>query len=415
MTPRRVLALLLVALAPALASAQNANVLVVDVAGGAGSAFTDIQTAINAAASGDIVLVRAGSYSAISIQAKSLSVVADAGAVVTVFGTSRIGALTTDQRVEVKDLQFTNLQVVGAPSTPPLVITSCAGVVWLEHVDSTAQIGYFTQQIPGLLVTDCASVALMRCTALGMPNGPFGNPGTAPGLSATSSTLAIFDGTFQGSPAPPSVSGGAGATFIKCFAFASATLFQGGQGGSSISLAGNGGTGVYVASDGFPGHGELVSLGCTFAGGPGGIGPYGGNGFTGPPSVTEYGGTITTIPGVPRHFEIESPARELQSATLHFWGLPGENACALLSDLSDPVFIFPLFAGAFCVSLGNVNALLFDVIPPSGKADVSIPMPDFLPSLMGGRIYFQSFFFDPAVTYVVLGPPSLFVLLDSGL
>src|SRR5262245_49501533 len=129
MTPRRVLALLLAALAPSLASAQNANVLVVDVAGGAGSAFTDIQTAINAAASGDIVLVRAGSYSAISIQAKSLSVVADAGAVVTVFGTSRIGALTTDQRVEVKDLQFTNLQVVGVPSTPPLVITSCAGVV----------------------------------------------------------------------------------------------------------------------------------------------------------------------------------------------------------------------------------------------------------------------------------------------
>src|SRR5262245_19294398 len=428
MTPRRVLALLLAALAPALASAQHVNVLVVDAAGGAGSAFTHIppatnaaagaagsactarQPATNAAASGAVVLVRAGTYTGFSIQAKSLSIVADAGATVDVSGSSHINLLGADQRVELQGLRLRNLQPISGPSEPPLQISDCAGIVWLEGVDATAQGWISTSSIAGLRVTNCASVALLRCTVRAVPAFFLvGGPGE-PALRSLSSTLAIDDGTFEGAtsfthdpfgPAP----GGPGADIAGGFAFASGATFKGGGGGGSLTIGAPGGPGLLA-------NGTFVSLDCTFVGGPGGLaGTF--PAPTGPP--TAGSGPITTLAGTARHFEITSPVRELQPATLHFKGLPGENACALLSDLSDPVFIFPLFAGAFCVSLGNVNALLFDVIPPSGASDVAIPMPDFLPSLMGGRIYFQSFFFDPAVTYVVLGPPSLFVLLDSGL
>lgn len=413
MRPFRFLAPLLAALAAPFASAQNVNVFVVDAAGGAGSAFTEIQPAIDAAASGDLVLVRSGSYSGFSVVAKSLSIVADAGATVDVNSSSRISLLGADQRVEVVNLQLKNEQILtgGPVPPPPLTISSCAGIVWLEHVDALAQLGLYTPSISGLVVSNCDSVVLLRCTVRAVATFLFNpGPGTS-GLIASNSTLAIHDGTYEGAgsvtPTAGSPSPGApGASLLGGFAFASGATFKGGKGGNGLTSAGSGGPGVLA-------NGTFVGLDCTFIGGQGGISDGSWQAPPGPP--TAGSGPITTLAGTARHFEITSPVRELQSATLHFKGLPGENACALLSDLSDPVFFFGPLDGALCVSLGNVNALLFGVIAPSGAVDVAIPMPDFLPSLMGGRIYFQSFFFDPAVTYVVLGPPSLFVLLDSGL
>jgi hypothetical protein len=56
-----------------------ASTFVVDAAGGAGAHFTDIPPAIAAAAPGDVLLVRAGSYSPFVLD-KGLAILADAGA-----------------------------------------------------------------------------------------------------------------------------------------------------------------------------------------------------------------------------------------------------------------------------------------------------------------------------------------------
>src|SRR5262245_23875185 len=190
----RCLAPLLVAFASPLASAQNANVLVVDAAGGPGSAFTDIQPAINAAANGDIVLVRSGSYAGFEVQAKSVSIVADAGASVVVNSASTIKQLGDDQRVEVMGVTLTPIPQALGQSLLPLDVTSCAGVVWLERVTATAQWNASFPSVSGLRVANCASVTLLRCTFQASIPGGFAGPSGAPGLDVSNSTLAIYDG-----------------------------------------------------------------------------------------------------------------------------------------------------------------------------------------------------------------------------
>jgi hypothetical protein len=61
--------------APAIAQ----SVWIVDDGGGAGVDFTDIPAAVAAAGEGDLILVRDGFYSDFTIDAKSLTVLADAG------------------------------------------------------------------------------------------------------------------------------------------------------------------------------------------------------------------------------------------------------------------------------------------------------------------------------------------------
>src|SRR5689334_20349069 len=69
-------------LAPLALAAPNG----VTVVAPSGGEYADVQPAIDAAADGEIVLVRAGSYGPFTVSGKSVHVVADAGAVVDVNG-----------------------------------------------------------------------------------------------------------------------------------------------------------------------------------------------------------------------------------------------------------------------------------------------------------------------------------------
>src|SRR5262245_45172512 len=78
----------LVLLSCASSIAAQGQVLVVDAAGGPGSDFTDVPSAVSAAVDGDVLLVRSGSYLvdelAIALDGKGLTLVADSGASVAV-------------------------------------------------------------------------------------------------------------------------------------------------------------------------------------------------------------------------------------------------------------------------------------------------------------------------------------------
>ena len=65
------------------ASAQ-ASVLVVDASGG--GAFTSLQAAVDAAASGDLLLVKGGVYSGFTADGKALTIVEDSGHAASVLG-----------------------------------------------------------------------------------------------------------------------------------------------------------------------------------------------------------------------------------------------------------------------------------------------------------------------------------------
>src|SRR5262245_20334465 len=84
------------------ASAQS--VFVVASVPGPGVFSTDIQPAVDAAADGDVVLVKAGAYSGFTINAKGVSVVADAGASVVANGLVFVSSLSASQNVLLQRL-----------------------------------------------------------------------------------------------------------------------------------------------------------------------------------------------------------------------------------------------------------------------------------------------------------------------
>lgn len=60
-----------------MAAAAQAQVFVVDAAGGIGAHFTDLRPAIASVPEGATLLVRAGTYTAFNIQRKALSIVGE--------------------------------------------------------------------------------------------------------------------------------------------------------------------------------------------------------------------------------------------------------------------------------------------------------------------------------------------------
>ena len=113
------------------------SVWVVDKAGGAGSQFTNIQGAIDAAADRDIVLVKSGAYGSFTINGKGLVIVGDTNAEITFpvsasepsGPTATITGTAPWQPVVLRGLG----EVVSFPvSSLSLSASGCAGPVWIE-------------------------------------------------------------------------------------------------------------------------------------------------------------------------------------------------------------------------------------------------------------------------------------------
>ena len=71
------------------------DVLVVDASGG--GAYTDLQAAADAASDGDILLVKQGNYGPLNVLGKGLTISADVGHIVTIFGGIVIRSTEPDQ------------------------------------------------------------------------------------------------------------------------------------------------------------------------------------------------------------------------------------------------------------------------------------------------------------------------------
>src|SRR6185436_17455407 len=92
-----------VAVAVASSAFASASVLTV---GGASPAYADIQAAVTAAVDGDVVLVRGGGYNAFTIDGKGISILADTGATVTIFGPALVRNIPAGKTVVIAGLRF---------------------------------------------------------------------------------------------------------------------------------------------------------------------------------------------------------------------------------------------------------------------------------------------------------------------
>ncbi len=182
-----------------LAPSAWAGDWIVDDDGGPGVDFSDIQSAIQVAAPGDTILVRAGSYGPFVIDAKAITLTREGTGSVLVTGTSEVRNITAPAAVQLDGIEMER-------GRPALHLENNAGPVWLSDClvrEFTADYNFW-----GDMALDCdnsADVGMIRCTVIGERGGDgfdigFSDDGGRGGnaIRATTSTLRLYDCTLEG-------------------------------------------------------------------------------------------------------------------------------------------------------------------------------------------------------------------------
>ena len=364
------------------------------------------QQAIDAAADGDIVLVKPGAATGATwtISGKSLTLLGDIGTNPTL-GPGWIQNISASQHVTVRgiDVQW-------------FVKVQSDGPVWLEDMTLTASLTgpLPTTDFPMLQLTNCASVVVRGCAVY----ATVANQPTPAAFLSTNSHAYVYSSSFHGAKGPefnvgnPYLSHGApGGQIEGGTLFASASSFSGGAGGTFVgggfdptALGGAGGPGLIN-------HGEVVFQGSGASGGPGSYGP-GGYGPNGPAFRGEVPSAIAWTTHVLTN---SSPVREGQDVVFSFGGPAGERVGMYFS--ANPIPGIPEFGfgGVLVVDPLSAAPMFLGVLAPPGGLAVHFTAPNLPPAVMGSTVYAQSYFFDAALTYVTIGPATAVTVLDSSL
>ncbi|HZN38586.1 MAG TPA: hypothetical protein VFD82_07270 [Planctomycetota bacterium] len=143
-----------------LGASAVAQTFVVDANNGPGTNFLDIPPAIAAVPNGSVLLVRSGTYGPIAMSGRSLSVLAEPGAVVTSTGPIDIANVGALQSVVVRGVRVPSGGLASAQAT------NCQGLVMFDRVDQIAAPGVFTAF--GIHLQGCDQAVVRQCSARGM-------------------------------------------------------------------------------------------------------------------------------------------------------------------------------------------------------------------------------------------------------
>src|SRR5262245_61420708 len=185
---RRSFAECALALAALSVSSAAQNVFVVAPVLGPGVFSTSIQSAVNAASDGDIVLVRPGTYGTVSMAGKGISVVSDGTGVVLIFNANafetpfNVVGLTSGQRVLLRGLTLRAGGDIPQPQPALRVVTADGSVVVVEECRIRADSTLVTsgQGLPGALLSGTGAVT-MRASILMGASGKHGTAGNGMG------------------------------------------------------------------------------------------------------------------------------------------------------------------------------------------------------------------------------------------
>lgn len=403
-----------------LAIPASAGVLVVDVTGGPGSQFTQIQPAVQAAAEGDVILVRSGSYNPVFLGDKSLTIQADGGAslVDPNFGGGgglSIANLSAGKRIVLRGLQFIGqLDFGNGVFSTSMIAQNCAGTLWIDTCKSNSQV----------VVTNCANVVVTNSSLRG---GDCIQPPLAPrpALDVTTSNLFVHDtiliggngyGSSTSLPIHPGGDGSAAMRMVGGTAFLSNCATRGGAGGfgflhpnAGCLSAGLGGPALHLAS----GNPAVTTIDCVLAIGNPGNTPGACSPPTGTvPPVDVDSGTWTPWAGTPGGFTASSPVREQQSLQLVFKDAVGSSVFVLLSANASSA-LTPQFSGALELAVPLLVTGLGS-IPAGGTLNLPIVVPPLPAGVLGVVVYLQGATCPPT-TPCTIGPPAAVVVLDSTL
>ena len=280
-----------------LVSLAQADVLVVAPSG---APYTQPQAAVTAAVNGDTILIKPGTYNGFTLNAKALDIIADVEGSVTLNSLIQVQNIGPGQDVLIAGIRYRPLS---------LRLSACAGSVRLVGLVTLPPFNTGSVQ-SALELSNCADVAVLRCTLTGAPSfGGFpSNPGV--GLNCYQSNVAIYDsvvrggdgsdGGFIGTNTFPPIAGAAGA-FLEGASqlLASKSEFRAGAGGDGTSgycfggvvgggAGAQGGIGLVV-----PASAQARLLNSTTVGGAGGLGGAG-NACGAPPGTDGPSGANTS-------------------------------------------------------------------------------------------------------------------------
>lgn len=408
--------------ATAVVFASPAALAAVIVVAPSGGAFTQISAAVAAAAPGDVVLVKAGTYNGFTLGNKSLTVAGDYGAAVTLTGAVKVMNLLAPNVVVLSGLYLP------LPSNDPaggLVISQCSGAVRLQDCELDGYESLVDAATPGARVTQSTQVSFHACVFFGGSGalGLFGPPSPgAPGLHAIDSNLSLWDCLLvggmggDGTNAADGARGGDGLLLENSTAMLSATGAlgrTGGKGGGAFLGApsgdgGNGGDGARLLSGSL-----LRKLEASFAAGAGGQ-PGSGipQGVPGSPgqAVALVSGTVTDH-GLAHQYDLNSPVRTGQVATHQFTLQNCEQLFLLVSATTQTVWINK-FAGTLVAGSPFLQITLSGQCS-SGSLTVNTPIPALPAGLLGLNAFCQMF--TTGAGGARLGPTRVLTILDASI
>ncbi|MEM7310815.1 MAG: hypothetical protein AAF682_29360, partial [Planctomycetota bacterium] len=242
---RRILPLLASCLLALPALPQS--LYVVDDDGGPGIDFTDLPPAVAGTASGDVLLVRAGTYSPFAIDGTSLSVTAEEGAVVRVAGPASIANTAAPDRVVLHGLLFEG-------SAPQPAIRNNLGWIGIEDCDFEAGTVSAADGAEALRI-ETSTVALSRCTIDGGQLTADHGIDFGAGLRVANATVHLHSSIVRGAAGAEGVRGGTGVELDGGVLLLGGCDVRGGAGGNGPAGA--------ACADGAPGGDALVLVGAA--------------------------------------------------------------------------------------------------------------------------------------------------------
>ena len=295
------------------------------------SPIPSLSQAVLEAAEGDVILVRAGDYPALTLSGKSLTLQAEAGHFVNV-GDTIVSEIGSSQSLRLQEMQLAFLRP-----------EHNAGVVWIEDCDIDA--GTDMPRRPGIFADDSGRLVLVHTTSRGATDASPYNPSQlvvrGSGLETLRpSAIHAYECSFIGgdgwlnlfsSPWAPTPGRGVWSRDPGDYLFLSRCLLKGGDGhgcyqGVGSCLGVDGGTG-------FENLGTASVLECELVGGTApptdvlACGIFFNCGTDGEPLV----GTVTTLDGGAVTGSVSSPVREGEALTVRVQAPPYSAVWAIIA------------------------------------------------------------------------------------
>jgi hypothetical protein len=382
--------------------------------------FATIQAAVDAAADGDVIVVRAGFYERAAIKAKGLMIQADGHVVLLVLlplarPTLEVRDLGSDQAVYVRGLVLDSLTV----DVPTTLIESCAGPVLLE--DCTVE-GSGTP----VSVRSSASATFSRCELVAPPTSASSDGAAYAGFEATDSSVYLYDCSVAGSTgedahpespfAVPPAASAPGVSASGSTLLVSGSLLHGGNGGgdpAGFCFPGEAGSpGLLLQAGPIHRTSTAYLLDSTVLGGTGGVGGCGNPPGVDGPAIDAVAGEAHALPGTARSFSGASPVVEGSSTAIHLAGEPGDAVILHVQVGATPGLYLPQYAVALHLPL-PVAVVGLGSIPASGVLDVAFPVPALPPGVESFRAVGQALFV--GATGFFDGGPSTLLIVDTAL